>query len=69
MRIGKKIKRGSTGLYGKGMYTKEDKFILMCAVSRGDISKVKLIAKSIDSNSFIIITNSREVVGLGFKMF
>lgn len=67
--IGKKIKRGSTGLYGKGMYTKEDKLILMCAVSRGDISKVKLIAKSIDSNSFIIITNSREVVGLGFKMF
>lgn len=65
--IGEKIKRGTTGLYGKGMYTKEEKLVLMCATSRGDIAKVKMIARKIDPNSFIIITNSREVVGLGFK--
>lgn len=65
--IGEKIKRGTTGLYGKGMYTNEEKLILMCAVSRGDISKVKMIAKKLDSKSFIIVTNSREVLGLGFK--
>ena len=49
------------------MYTKEEKLVLMCATSRGDIAKVKMIARKIDPNSFIIITNSREVVGLGFK--
>ena len=65
--FGEKIKRGTTGLYGKGMYTKEEKLVLMCATSRGDIAKVKMIARKIDPNSFIIITNSREVVGLGFK--
>ena len=65
--IGEKIKRGTTGLYGKGMYTKEEKLVLMCATSRGDIAKVKMIARKIDPNSFIIIKNSREVVGLGFK--
>lgn len=65
--IGEKVQRGTTGLLGKGMYTKEEKLVLMCAASRGDIEKIKIIAKKIDSKSFIIITNSREVVGLGFK--
>ena len=65
--IGEEIKRGTTGVYGKGMFTNKDKLILMCAASRRDISKIKIIARKIDKNSFIIITNSREVVGLGFK--
>ncbi|MCI8760569.1 MAG: YitT family protein [Clostridia bacterium] len=66
-RIGEKIRRGTTGLFGKGMYTNEKKLVLMCAASRGDIAKIKMIAREIDPNSFIVITNSREVVGLGFK--
>ena len=65
--IGDRIRRGTTGLYGKGMYTQKDKLILMCAASRGDIAKIKIIARKIDPKSFIVITNSREVVGLGFK--
>lgn len=65
--IGEKVQRGATGIYGKGMYTNEDKLILMCAASRGDVNRIKLITKKIDPKSFIIITNSREVVGLGFK--
>ena len=65
--IGDKIRRGTTGLYGKGMYTKEEKLVLMCAAGRRDIAKIKIIARKIDPESFIIITNSREVVGLGFK--
>lgn len=65
--IEEKIPRGTTGIYGKGMYTNKEKLILMCAASRRDVSKIKLITKKIDPYSFIIITNSREVVGLGFK--
>ena len=65
--IGEKVQRGATGIYGKGMYTNEDKLILICAASRGDVNRIKLIAKKIDPRAFIIITNSREVVGLGFK--
>ena len=65
--IGQKVQRGATGIYGKGMYTNEDKLILICAASRGDVNRIKLIAKKIDPRAFIIITNSREVVGLGFK--
>lgn len=65
--IGETVKRGTTGLYGKGMYTQESKMVLMCAANRGDISRIKIVARTIDPHSFIIITNSREVVGLGFK--
>jgi hypothetical protein len=65
--IDQKVARGSTGLYGKGMYTNENKLILMCAVYRKDVARIKIIAKEIDPKSFIVITNSREVVGQGFK--
>ena len=65
--IGDNIKRGSTGLIGKGMHTQKEKLVLMCAASRGDVARIKNIARKIDPQSFIIITNSREVVGLGFK--
>ena len=66
-KIGVEVPRGATGLYGKGMYKNDEKLILMTAASRRDISKIKEIAKKIDPLSFIIITNSREVLGLGFK--
>ena len=65
--IGEKVGKGTTGLFGKGMYTNEQKLVLICAASRGDVARVKQVAKSIDPNSFIIVANAREVVGLGFK--
>ncbi len=65
--IGEKIGRGTTGIYGKGMYKDEQKLVLLCAASRGDVVRVKQTAKKIDPESFIIIANAREVVGLGFK--
>ena len=65
--IGKEIGRGTTGIYGKGMYTNSDKLILMCAVTRKDVAKAIQIIRKIDKRSFVIITNSREVIGLGFK--
>ena len=33
----------------------------------GDIEKIKMISKKIDPESFIIVTDAREVYGLGFK--
>lgn len=67
-KIGGILKRGTTGLYGKGMYTNEEKMVLMCATNRRDVIKVKEIVNSIDKKSFIIIENAREVLGKGFKM-
>ena len=64
--IGEQVGKGTTGLYGKGMYTDESKLVLICAASRGDVAKVKNVSKKVDSKCFIIIANAREVLGLGF---
>lgn len=61
------VKRGVTGLYGKGMYKDKDKLVLVCAASRRDVYKIKDAARKIDKRSFIVIANAREVLGKGFK--
>jgi len=62
-----KINRGITGLNGKGMYRNKEKLILMCAVGRWDIANIKKLIKNIDQYAFVVVTNSREVLGDGFK--
>lgn len=65
--IGEKIKRGSTALYGKGMYKKKDRDVLFCVASRNEVREIRKIVRDIDRNAFIVITNVREVFGEGFK--
>ncbi len=65
--IKNEVQRGVTGLYGKGMYKNEDKLVLICAASRGDVYQIKDLARKIDKRSFIVVANAREVVGKGFK--
>lgn len=65
--ISEKVKRGVTGLYGKGMYESEKKLILLCAASRNDTVQIKDIARKIDNKCFIVVSNAREVLGKGFK--
>jgi len=61
------VRRGVTGLYGKGMYKQKEKIVLICAASRRDVYKIKELARRIDKRSFIVVANAREVVGKGFK--
>ena len=61
------IERGITGLYGKGMYTNDEKTILLCVTSRNEVALIRDLVENIDSNAFIIISNAREVFGKGFK--
>ena len=65
--INKELRRGSTSLYGKGMYKKQEKNILLCVMSRAEIREARRIIEKIDSSAFIVITNAREVYGEGFK--
>ena len=65
--VEEKVSRGSTGVYTKGMYTNEDRMMLMCVGNRNEIARIKEIALGIDKKAFVIITNAREIVGKGFK--
>lgn len=65
--IGKKLERGTTGIYAKGMYTNEDKMMLWCIASRNEVMMIKEISRRVDPRSFIVIANAREAFGVGFK--
>lgn len=65
--ISDKIRRGSTALYGKGMYKKEEKNVLLCVASRGEVREIMSIVDEIDKDAFVVISNAREVFGEGFK--
>ena len=65
--ISNEAKRGITALYGKGMYTRSEKTILLCVTSRGEVAKIRKLIEKIDPEVFLIITNAREVFGKGFK--
>lgn len=66
-KIGKEVQRGSTGIYAKGMHTNKDKIVLFCVGNRREIISIKNIALDIDHKAFIVIFNSREVLGKGFE--
>jgi len=58
--------RGVTGVYAKGMYSNKDKKMLFCVVSKKEIVQIIEIAKKMDPNSFVIVSDVREVMGEGF---
>ena len=65
--IGTEVKRGVTALYGNGMYTGNEKNILLCVTSRNEVARIRKIIETIDPQVFLIISNAREVFGKGFK--
>lgn len=65
--VGERLDRGSTGIYAKGMYTRERKMMLWCVGTRNEIARIKEIAIKIDPKAFIVISNAREAWGKGFR--
>ena len=53
--VGDKLQRGSTGIYAKGMYTRERKMMLFCVGARNEVARIKQIAVKIDPKAFIEI--------------
>ena len=65
--ISRKVKRGATAIYGRGMYRQDEKNIILCVASRREVGEIRKIINHIDRKAFLIITNAREVYGNGFK--
>ncbi len=63
------FKRGVTALYGKGMYSDNEKMILLCVVSPKELPVVCKKIKSFDSGAFIIVSNAISVYGEGFIVY
>lgn len=63
----RELDRGVTALKGRGMYTKEDKEVLLCVVPRSQFTRVKDIVKDMDPKAFVMVAEMYEAVGEGFK--
>ena len=54
---------------GYSPYTHNEKNTLLCVVRRFEISKLKNIIYETDKNAFVIVTDTKEVLGNGFKNY
>ena len=61
------IDRGSTYLKAVGSYTDEERDVVMCACRVKEVHTVRQAAKKLDPRSFVIIMDSNEVAGEGFR--
>ena len=61
--------RGVSVLDAVGGYTGENRKMLMCVVRAHEVAQVRRIISQYDEKPFIIITDSHEVLGEGFKAY
>ncbi len=59
--------RGVTILKAQGGYSKNDKNVLLCACHDNEAQKLIKKIKIADENAFFIVTQSKQILGNGFK--
>lgn len=65
--IDETCKRGTTILKAAGGYKQEDKQVVMCACSDKQMYQVQQAVKAVDPASFMMVLESNEVHGEGFR--
>lgn len=59
--------RGVSIIPAQGGYTGQERKLLMCVVRAHEVSRVRAVVANYDKKPFIIIADSSEVLGQGFK--
>ncbi|PKQ37465.1 MAG: hypothetical protein CVT59_07510 [Actinobacteria bacterium HGW-Actinobacteria-1] len=59
--------RGATGLAGRGLYSGNEREIILTVVSRREIDALKALVHAADPGAFMIISDIHEALGEGFK--
>ena len=62
------LDRGLTILRAEGGYSQEDHQVLLVVVSNRELPQLERIVKNIDPESFVIVSEVREVSGRGFSL-
>lgn len=60
------LNRGITEFAAKGGYTGQQRKVLLCIISRSEVSEIKKSVAEIDKDAFVIISDVHEVLGEGF---
>jgi len=64
----KDLDRGVTRLHASGGYTGQERPVLLCVVNQTEVSKLKELVRQKDPNAFVIVTDTNEVLGEGFRL-
>ena len=67
LRIEEATKRGCTFLQGQGSFSQDQKKVVMCACNNNQVIPIRKAIHETDPSAFLIITDSNEVYGEGFK--
>lgn len=65
--ISTKLDRGVTMLDGMGWYTKTPEKVILCVVKKSELYQIKLLARAVDPKAFMVVGESSETIGEGFK--
>lgn len=65
--IMKELQRGVTFLKSRGAYEKKDMETLLCVIDKKEFYEMKNIIDAIDPNAFVIVSETKEIYGEGFK--
>jgi hypothetical protein len=66
-RIISELGRGVTSLTGKGMYTGQERSVLICALTVTEVHNLKFAVNKEDPNAFVVVTPAQEILGRGFN--
>jgi len=68
-RILEDMHRGVTSLHGQGMFTEQEREVLMVAITVTEVARLKALVQTEDPNALLIVTGAQEIFGRGFKPF
>ena len=66
-RILKDLGRGVTALTGKGMYTGQERSVLICALTVTEVHNLKFAVNKEDPSAFVVVSPAQEILGRGFN--
>lgn len=66
-RIIQELERSATIMAGKGAYSQNDTQVLLCTVRKSQFSRLKEIIREADATAFVMVTETTDVFGEGFK--
>ncbi len=61
------LNRGVTALQGTGMYTRQPRTVLLCAVRPAEVPHLKSLVYTADEDAFVVVNPTEEVWGSGFS--
>jgi hypothetical protein len=66
-RIMADLGRGVTALSGRGMYTGQDRAVLICALTVTEVHNLKQAVVKEDPAAFVVVSVAQEILGRGFN--